>query len=57
MAGHPEQFSLRETTEAKNYNEDAWPRRYGILDNIILLFSFAITTVHALLDCFWIMGW
>ena len=57
MAGHPEQFSLRETTEAKNYNEDAWPRRYGILDYIILLFSFAITTVHALLDCFWIMGW
>jgi len=52
MAGHPEQFSLRETTEAKNYNEDAWPRRYGILDYKILLFSFAITTVHALLDCF-----
>ena len=57
IAGHPEQFSLWQGTEAKNYNEDAWPRRYGIRDYIILLFSSSIATVYALLGVFWLSFW
>ena len=53
-AGDVNLIGVWEAAAFKNYNENAWPRRWSLLDDNLCLFSRHIHSIHYMLDDIWV---